>query len=479
MQDSRIQEVRDTHRLEATSQTELVAKLRTQLSTAESNVASKAVELMALSNLRADLGKSQTLAKEEEEKRTKAISLLKTVRMKLVKVEKEKEEIERDRAEERAERSTAKDELERYRAEREREVTALRKGFDRELTVAKDKYEKELQARKGAWELEMITTKASHAKELSGKSTKVTGLEAIVKELNLTKQQQFEDLQSRQAEVESSRVQMESLRTRTKELEFQLREANERYALLEESSAGPSMSSLNRDRGRQHLGVGSRSTDGRSATPSPTRGMSSSVEVQRLLAESEARSESKMAELRNKVRSLEVERNEAEEEWAVKLGERVREMERLKRVVQERDGEYADSVRTRREKERLVEEGTEARKGLDREIRNLKAQLEEGKEEVERILDLEVSQQPVNHEHELAVLSVMPHRGRPATRYRTSLLKPPPFNPSLTTRKPTPPTSNRPTRLFAMNCARCNLPSSSWRDNATRVWATGPPPHRA
>jgi chromosome segregation ATPase len=159
VQESRIEELRDTHRLEGTSQTDLIAKLRTQLSTAESNLASKASELLTLGQLRSDLTKAQTTAKEEEEKRTKAISLLKTVRMKLVKAEKDKEEAEKDRAEERAERSRAGEEVERVKAEREREVNALRKGFERELASARERYEKDLQTKKAAWELEMITTK--------------------------------------------------------------------------------------------------------------------------------------------------------------------------------------------------------------------------------------------------------------------------------------------------------------------------------
>jgi chromosome segregation ATPase len=159
VQESRIEELRDTHRLEGSSQTELITKLRSQLSTAESTLAQKATELMSLSKMKEELAKAQTAAKEEEEKRTKAISLLKTVRLKLVKLEKEKEEIERDRAEERAERSSAKDEVERVKAEKEREVNQLRKGFERELAGAKERFEKEMQTKKAAWELEMITTK--------------------------------------------------------------------------------------------------------------------------------------------------------------------------------------------------------------------------------------------------------------------------------------------------------------------------------
>ncbi len=134
-------ELRDTHRMEGTSQGDLISKLCSQLATVEGNLVSQAADLLAAEQLRADLTKAQTQAKEEEEKRTKAISLLKTVRMKLVKAEK-------DRAEERAERSRAGEETERVKAEREREVAG-----------AKERFEKDLGARKAAWELEMITTK--------------------------------------------------------------------------------------------------------------------------------------------------------------------------------------------------------------------------------------------------------------------------------------------------------------------------------
>jgi len=159
VQESRIEELRDTHRLEGSSQSELISKLRSQLATAESTLAAKAADSASLAKLKDDLSKAQTTAKEEEEKRTKAISLLKTVRMKLVKVEKEKEGIEKDRAEERAERSSAREEVERIKAEKEREVNSLRKGFERELASVKERAEKDLAAKKAAWELEMITTK--------------------------------------------------------------------------------------------------------------------------------------------------------------------------------------------------------------------------------------------------------------------------------------------------------------------------------
>lgn len=156
-----MEELRDTHRLEGSSQTDLITKLRSQLSTAETNLASRTTELAAIPQLRTDLQKAQTQVKEEEEKRSKAISLLKTVRLKLVKSEKDREEVEKDRAEERADRSRALEEVERIKAEKEREVTRLRQGFERELQGARERSEKDLKERKAAWELEMITTKVS------------------------------------------------------------------------------------------------------------------------------------------------------------------------------------------------------------------------------------------------------------------------------------------------------------------------------
>jgi SMC interacting uncharacterized protein involved in chromosome segregation len=215
----------------------------------------------------------------------------------------------------------------------------------------------------------------------------VNGLEAVVKELSSTKQSQFEQLQSRQAEVETSRAELEALQNRTKELEFQLRETTERCTLLEDAAA----------RGRK-----SDQPDGdhTSTSTSPHRQSSSSNvhppsspsagDIQRLLAESESRAETKLSDLRFKIRSLEKERNDMEEEWAGKLSERVREVERLKRVVLEKEGEYAEVLRTRKEKEGVIDQGEEARRSLEREMKGLRAAVEEAKADVGVAVDAEV-----------------------------------------------------------------------------------------
>lgn len=185
-----------------------------------------------------------------------------------------------------------------------------------------------------------------------------------MKELSSVKQKQFEELESRQAEVESSRAEMEGLRNRTKELEFQLRESNERLVLLEDS-------------GRDE------ETHGPSAT--------SSVEIQRMLAEAEARAEVRLSDLRNKIRLLENERNDNEEDWARKLSERVRELEKLRRVIQEKETEYNDSIRSREDKERLIEEGRAAREEVEQEVKRLKGEVEAAKGDVEVAIEAEVS----------------------------------------------------------------------------------------
>jgi chromosome segregation ATPase len=217
--------------------------------------------------------------------------------------------------------------------------------------------------------------------------TQVAGLESIVQELNLSKQHQFETLEARQSEVETARSQMEAMQNSTKELEFQLRESTERCAVLEDQ-----LSSKADFRGR--LGVNVRSARD-TPSPSPSRQNSydatSAAEVQRLLAEAESRAEVKISDLRAKIRSLESERNDAEEEWSNKLQERARESDKLRRAIAEKDTEYNDVLRTSREREERAEEAEGRRKGLERELNALKAKIEEAKGDMSTSADAEVS----------------------------------------------------------------------------------------
>lgn len=135
--------------------------LREQLAKAESNLSSQASQLLQMTQLQAELKTAQSRAREEEDKRGKAVALLKTVRTKLVKVEREKEEIEKRQEEEKSERLKLFDNLERLRNEREKDIQSVRQSHERDIAALKDKYEKDMLAKRREWELEMITTKVS------------------------------------------------------------------------------------------------------------------------------------------------------------------------------------------------------------------------------------------------------------------------------------------------------------------------------
>lgn len=216
--------------------------------------------------------------------------------------------------------------------------------------------------------------------------TQVSGLEAIVKELNMSKQQQFDTLESRQTEVETSRAEMERMQNSTKELEYQLREATERCSLLEDQLQAQSASGAS---GRGRLNVIAGSSRGETPSPSPSR-QNSGTDVQRLLAEAESRAESKMSDLRHKIRSLESERNEVEEEWGNKLQERVRELEKLRRDVRDRSEEYDQLVQQGRNKDGRVQEAEERCRVLERELNGLRVKVTEAEGQHASSADAEV-----------------------------------------------------------------------------------------
>lgn len=163
--------------------------------------------------------------------------------------------------------------------------------------------------------------------------------------------------------------------------------------MLEDSLAD----SKRKDRGRP--AVLGRSRENASPSPSPSRSgsasnlqtVSSSADVTRLLSEAEARSEAKLSDLRAKIRSLEKERNEAEEEWARNLQDRLREVEKLRRTVQEKDGEYAESVRTRKDREAMIEELESKVKDKEKQINGLRAEVAEAESDKQEADNAEVS----------------------------------------------------------------------------------------
>jgi hypothetical protein len=127
-----------------------------------------------IDRLQAEVSKVNGLAKEEEEKRVKAISLLKTVRQKLVKAEKDKDDAikelntnrDKEKAErevERVEKSKLQRDIESANNEREKAVVGLKAQFDKEVANLKERHEKDAASLKGQFELEVVTMKVRSA----------------------------------------------------------------------------------------------------------------------------------------------------------------------------------------------------------------------------------------------------------------------------------------------------------------------------
>ena len=137
----------------------------------------------------------------------------------------------------------------------------------------------------------------------------------------------FDQLQMRQAELESSQSHLDSVEARSTELQYQLREAEDRVDILTEELAEMNRKIIN----------------GHSS--------SSAEEIAQILSETEGKYEARIGDLRSKMRALEKERHAAEDEWSRNLQERGRELERLRGIVEGKDREYAESVRGKTEME--------------------------------------------------------------------------------------------------------------------------------
>ncbi|KAF8271395.1 hypothetical protein EI94DRAFT_1797142 [Lactarius quietus] len=181
-QEERIGELRETHRLESKSQIELVDELRSQIQRNEAlfkATQSSKAQLEAditkrkaeTNQLRAEAEKLSIFAKDEEEKRSKAVSLLKTVRQKLVKAEKDREDalkeiaalkesqkVEHDK--EQLDRERLQGELNKLKIEKEVSLADHRAQFEKDLAALKQRGEKELSALRSQFELETIAAKA-------------------------------------------------------------------------------------------------------------------------------------------------------------------------------------------------------------------------------------------------------------------------------------------------------------------------------
>ncbi|EJD03875.1 uncharacterized protein FOMMEDRAFT_121185 [Fomitiporia mediterranea MF3/22] len=391
--DERIDELRDTHRLESRSQTELVDNLRKQLEESEALLKAAQVSTMQaeedararqveIEQARAEAQKLRNTAKDEEEKRVKAVSLLKTVRQKLTKAEKERDDAvkeveslkEKERAaleRERLEKARFENEIEVVRGEKERDIAGLKSHFDKELAGMRDKLEKEFTARKGQIELEVASIKAAFQKEVSAKNAKIQTLENSVRSLNSERDSLFDQLQMRQAEVESSQSALESLQSSTSELQFQLRELTERNSLLAEE-----------------LADAQRELEYRLQKPAAPAN-----DDVRLRAVSEAKYEARINELTARLTEVERDRNDTEVALSRSLQQKTQEIEALKKSIdtssQTKGVTEEEMMKLRREIE-----------ALQHETSVYKEQLVELDRQKDRVNELEARLQKQNSDFE-------------------------------------------------------------------------------
>ncbi|KAH8120436.1 hypothetical protein DFH11DRAFT_1560033 [Phellopilus nigrolimitatus] len=397
--DDRIEELRDTHRLESRSQTELVDSLRKQLEEAEALLkaaCSSTTQAEDESRKRqAELDQARTEAqklrdnvKEEEEKRGKAISLLKTVRQKLVKAEKDRDDAareastlrEKEKAEkekETAEKAKLEKEIEDVRVEKERDISGLKVHFDRELAAMKDRFEKEFSVRKGQLEYEACLSKgklliyagdgykltgikAIHQKEVAVKNAKTQALENSVRSLNSERDSLFDQLQMRQAELESSQSMLESLQSGTSELQFQLRESTERSALLVEE-----------------LADARRELEYRDLRPSVSADDSAHAR-----AALEAKYETKIGELSARLNEIEKDRNETEIALSRNLQQKTQEIEMLRKLAD-------NSAQSKGISEEEVLSLKQEIDGLQHQLATCKEQLSDLDRQKDRVNELE------------------------------------------------------------------------------------------
>jgi chromosome segregation ATPase len=162
-------------------------------------------------------------------------------------------------------------------------------------------------------------------------------LENSVRNLTNEKNKYFDQLQLRQGEYESAESHSQSLEAQTNELQYQLREATERIALLTEE-----LSEARRDQEHRR--------------PEPSV---SAEEIALTLQATEARYEGRLKDVRSQVETLETERADAEVLWARRLEEKAKEVEQLRKVVnssKESSGKTEESVKELKQQAVLLKE---------------------------------------------------------------------------------------------------------------------------
>jgi hypothetical protein len=423
VQEARQDELRETHALESSSQSATIDDLRASLA----SITKERDELLPkVTTLTTERDAAKTSAKEEEEKRTKAISLLKTVRQKLVKSDALRDEAlaEKDTfkaaataAEEngRREAERLKGEVEKGRAERERDVRNLREKFEQEVKGLRTGWERESRQKREEAELRAVTIavrtrppprladtdpaypllpsllQATNAKEVSSLKARIDTLSASLAEANAEKAKLFGTLQQRQAEVESATAEAEKATLSMSEIQFAMREAQERVSVLEEELVDARRST---DPNRSRANSDARSGAAAAAPNVDKNDRTSSLERQ--LATTITTYETQLSTLRSSLRRAEADHLSAEEEWSRNVSERGKEVERMRGVMEEREREYEEALRGRRAREDRLGELEQELEVKERDAERERRAAREERERARRAAEGEVRLRPLD-----------------------------------------------------------------------------------
>ena len=200
----------------------------------------------------------------------------------------------------------------------------------------------------------LTVAQSIHEQAIGLKDTQIGRLERSVQSLSAEKNNLFDQLQMRQAEVESSQSLLEVLQNQTTELQYQIREKDDRIALLHEE--------LNDAHQEQHAAVSDLST--------------SPEEVAKLLAAAESRHEAKLTLAKEKLAAMEAERVEVEAEWRRKVEAKVQESQRWKAMVDSASRSRQDDDDHTQELRAEVERLQSATRAYDHEVSQLRRQIE-------------------------------------------------------------------------------------------------------
>lgn len=305
--------LKERHSKTSTSEAEAVAALagvRDKLNRSEKTESDLSEQLastrQSLIAKDAETEKIKRQLSEEEDKKNKSIQLLKGIRQKLVKSEKDREE--------------------------------LSGQFDR-LKASEHNATENLKSERARFE-----------KDAENMRLRIVTLEGQIGTVTREKDALFEQVQIKLAEFESSQSALEALQSQTAEMSYQLREANDRCAALEDQIA---------DNAKMY----SDKADDRE-------------QAQALIRQQERASEARIKDVRSQLTEVQNERDAFEIELARLRQSQSKEAESLRMQLLALEREHADAARTQKKLTDEVETIRNSKVSVAKELAEVKDSLE-------------------------------------------------------------------------------------------------------